>query len=183
MSAQLELDLRPRTWGGKRDHAGRKRSTSDASHATRPKVTRHQPQHVVLRVRRSVGRLRRRAIYDAIRRAMRRSLARADYRIVHVSIQHNHLHFLVEADDRDALTLGMQGLAIAIARAINRSCERRGKVFEFRYHATRIASPRQARNALAYVLNNWRRHGEDNGAALVDRYSSGTSFDGWAGVG
>ena len=57
--------------------------------------------------------------------------------------------------------------------------------FTDRYHATSIATPRQARHALAYVLNNWRRHREDHAGvgerrALVDRYSSGIAFGGWA---
>ena len=47
-----------------------------------------------------------------------------------------------------------------------------------------ITTARYARHALAYVLNNWRRHREDfaNGreiAAHLDPYSSGVSFDGW----
>jgi hypothetical protein len=82
------------------------------------------------------------------------------------------------------LTRGMQALAISIARRMNRVWKRSGKVFAYRFHATPIANPRQARNALAYVLNNWRRHREDFGgerqrAALLDPYASGVSFDGW----
>jgi REP-associated tyrosine transposase len=185
---QLDLALEPPTWGGKRTGAGRPRSGTrrDPLHRTRPSVNRHKPHHIVLRVRRAVGRLRREPIFHAIRIAMRRSLARSDFRIVHISIQHNHIHLLVEAETRLALTLGMQSLAIAIAKAINRSLARSGKVFEFRYHATEITAPKQARNALAYVLNNWRRHREDlatsrTRAAHVDPYSSALSFGGWAG--
>jgi REP element-mobilizing transposase RayT len=183
---QLEFDLRGRNWGGHRTGAGRKKSKvrRDPLHRTRPHLTRHTPVHVVLRVKGEVGRLRRGPIYQAIRRAMLRVLGRSDFRLVHASIQHNHLHFLFEADDREALTSGMQGLVIAAARAINRACGRRGKVFEFRYHATKITLPKQARHALAYVLNNWRRHREDFGCepaerALVDPYSTGISFTGW----
>jgi hypothetical protein len=63
---------------------------------------------------------------------------------------------------------------------------RRGRVFTDRYHATTISKPRQARRALAYVLNNWRRHREEHPGlgeqrAQVDRYSSGIAFGGWAG--
>jgi hypothetical protein len=56
-------------------------------------------------------------------------------------------------------------------------------VFTDRYHAEVIRSPRQCRNELAYVLNNWRRHGEDVGAprTKVDPYSSGVAFAGWEG--
>ena len=41
------------------------------------------------------------------------------------------------------------------------------------------------RNVLAYVLNNWRHHREDEGArrsrvAALDPYATGYGFDGWA---
>ena len=70
------------------------------------------------------------------------------------------------------------------ARAINDVCGRKGKVFAYRYHATAISNPRQMRNALSYVLNNWRRHNEDekNHAArmaTLDPYSTAIHFRGW----
>jgi hypothetical protein len=56
-------------------------------------------------------------------------------------------------------------------------------VFPERYPAEVITCPRQARNTLAYVLNNWRKHGEHRvrGARLwrIDPYSSGACFTGW----
>jgi hypothetical protein len=117
-----------------------------------------------------------------VRRVLVRYLGRADFRIVHVSIQHNHVHLLVEAHDRRALTRGMQSFAINVARAIKRGP---GKVFAYRYHATQIKTPWHARHALAYVLNNWRRHREDvrsakTLAARLDPYASGVAFSGWA---
>ena len=81
-----------------------------------------------------------------------------------------------------ALSTGMQSLAINLARAINAACHRTGKVFAFRYHATQIKTDRYARNVIAYVLNNWRRHREDRRAPstfLLDPYSSAISFPGW----
>ena len=70
------------------------------------------------------------------------------------------------------------------ARAINGDWGSCGKVFTYRYHASQIRTARYARHALAYVLNNWRRHREDfaNGRMLtanLDEYSSALRFDGW----
>jgi hypothetical protein len=101
--------------------------------------------------------------------------------VVHISIQHNHLHLIVEAADRLTLTRRMQSFAINAARAINGAYRNRGKLFAFRYHATQIRDPRQARCALSYVLNNWRHHQEDNASvptseAFLDPYSSALSF-------
>ena len=187
MSGQLDLDLMPRTWGGKREGAGRKKSGTrrDPEHRSRPEHVGRYPLHIVLRVREEVGRLRRGKVYAGTRRALSTIQARVSFRVVHLSIQHNHLHFLVEAADSAALESGMRALAISLARCINKSLGRRGKVFAFRYHSTALKSPRQTRNALAYVLNNWRRHREDERglaqrSAKLDPYSSAISFTGWA---
>jgi len=182
---QLAFDLRTRTWGGKRAGAGRKKGhTSDAPHRARPKVRKYDVQHVVLRTRKDVPRLRRGKTYDAIRRALRRTLGETAFRVCHTSIQRNHLHFLIEANDAAALSHGMRSLAIMAARAINRVLGRTGRVFAYRYHATAISSPRQMRNALSYVLNNWRRHDEDESCeaahrAMLDPYSTAIHFRGW----
>lgn len=140
----------------------------------------------MLRTLDSVPRLRDRDGYRAIRRVLTRYLGRDDFRVVHVSIQHNHLHLLVEAQDQYVLARAMQSFAINAARAINRSNRAFGKVFAHRYHATQITTASHARHALAYVLNNWRRHREDaaNLAAInawLDPYASGVSFTGWIG--
>jgi hypothetical protein len=106
--------------------------------------------------------------------------------VAHISIQGNHIHLIVEAGDAAALESGMRALAISLAKRINRSLEREGKVFAFRYHSTALTSPRQTRNALSYVLNNWRRHNEDERGGLharemaVDPYSSALAFQGWS---
>jgi REP element-mobilizing transposase RayT len=110
-------------------------------------------------------------------------------RIVQISLQRNHVHLLVEAESKLALSRGMQGFQISAARNINamlgedRYRRRRGRVFADRYFAEIIKTPTQARHALNYVVNNWRKHGEDQqGLAstwLVDPFSSGVSFPDW----
>jgi REP element-mobilizing transposase RayT len=178
-----------RTHGGKREGAGRKKSPlrrHDPPHRARPELSHRHPVHVVLRTAEGVRRLRQGVMYRALRRVLRRYLGHHDFRVVHISIQHNHLHLLVEAADRQVLTRRLQSLAINAARAINGTSGRCGKVFAHRYHATQIRTARQARSTLAYVLNNWRRHREDRVLgrafeAAVDPYSSGLSFTGWKG--
>ena len=177
--------------GGKRAGAGRKRKGRPCgAHRARPFHDARLPVHVVLRVTSEVGRLRRRRAYQAMRWALLRSLCRHDFRVVHLSIQGNHVHLLCEADDCKALANGVRALCISAARRLNLAVTvesgtpRRGQVFSDRYHATTITGPRQARHALAYVLNNWRRHKDDRAAfarrpAAVDPYSSAVWFTGW----
>jgi hypothetical protein len=96
---------------------------------------------------------------------------------------------LVEASDRDALSRGMQGFQISAAKWINKAIGKRGKrprkgsVFADRYFAEAITSPLQTRRALAYVLNNWRKHERDRTVTSskwrVDPFSTGVLFTGW----
>ncbi|MBK7641861.1 MAG: hypothetical protein IPJ19_02235 [Planctomycetes bacterium] len=100
------------------------------------------------------------------------------FQIVHHSIQSNHLHLIVEAHDRGALTTGLRGLFIRLARALNQFWRRRGSVFAERFHERELRTPREVRHALLYVLQNARKHGVWVRGA--DPCSSGAQFDGWA---
>jgi REP element-mobilizing transposase RayT len=155
--------------GGKRKRAGRKPKGARAGspHRKRPKIRPNQALHVVMRVVSAVGNMRRRSLYKAMRDATITAGLRERLRIVHISLQRNHVHMLVEADTKLALARGMQGFQISAARHINtalgadRYRRRRGPVFADRYHLEVITSPTRARRALSYILNNWRKHRED----------------------
>ena len=164
---------------------------SSERHEVRAAFKASEPVHVVLRVENAVRPLRRRAMYRALRGATLVVASREDFRIVHISIQGTHVHLLVEATGKTALARGMQAFQISAAKRMNAVLtevdpethevkRRAGKVFSDRYHAEVISNRRQARHALAYVLNNWRKHREDSDVSWkVDPYSSGTSFRGW----
>jgi putative transposase len=182
--------------GGKRRGAGRPPKTARAGerHKRRPFHNPQHPVHVVLRVVSAVGSLRRRRTYQAIRAATRTVARRQGFRIVHVSVQRTHVHLLVEAKSKVALASGMQGFQISAAKHLNAAISmgrpgprRRGTVFPDRYHAVVIDSPRQARYALSYVINNWRKHREDRGEVTrrwdIDWYASGAMFPDWKELG
>jgi hypothetical protein len=117
-----------------------------------------------------------------VRGALAAAKERFGFRLVHFTVQGNHLHLICEAKDRVALTRGMQGLSIRIARRLNRAEGRKGRLFSERYHARILRSPREVRRALVYVLNNSRRHaGRDVTFARdwVEPLSSARWFDGW----
>ena len=160
-------------------------------HKERDSFKPSEPIHVVLRVEKALQPLRRMDIYKAVRGATLVVASREDFRIVHISIQGSHIHLLVEASGKTALARGMQAFQISAAKRMNavltrvdpethEVTRRSGKVFSDRYHAEVITNRRQARHALAYVLNNWRKHREDRSVTWkVDRFSSGIAFRGW----
>jgi REP element-mobilizing transposase RayT len=120
-----------------------------------------------------VGYLRRWSRFHAIREAFRAARERFGLRIVHFSVQGNHLHLLAEAEGPSSLAQGIQGLAVRLARALNRVAGRSGKVFSDRYHAHVLRSRREVANALRYVLENFRHHLRPDIAPLgVDPCSS-----------
>ena len=174
-----------RTWGGARAGAGRKPKGRRAgvSHLRRPAHARRHPLHLTLRVRREVAALREWELFVEVRRALAAGRERFGFRLVHFSVQRDHLHLLAEAEDRRALSRGVQGLSVRVARAINRRLQRRGKVFADRYHARALKTPRAACLALRYVLLNARKHERGVHAlpfGFVDSFSSAAWFDGFA---
>ncbi len=154
---QLSL---PKTagWGGRRRGAGRKKKPgAGVGHGRRPRLS-NLPVHVTLRVRGDVWNLRSRRCFRALHRAFVHADVRLGLQLCEFSVQGNHLHFLVEAQNTRALSRGMQGLTIRMAKALNRVMQRRGKVFADRFHAHVLRTPIEVKNALAYVRHNHAIH-------------------------
>jgi REP element-mobilizing transposase RayT len=185
-TSQLSLDLRslPR-WGGRRPGAGRKLGPMRRDpHRRRAPHSARSPCHVTLRVRRDIPSLRIRRLVREVEASFRRACERERFRLVHYSIQTNHVHMIVEAASAADLAAGMKSIGSRLARAVNRIFDRLGPVLEDRYHPHVLKSPREVRNAIAYVLLNARRHASKLGRSLsrvarIDPASSGRWFDGW----
>lgn len=187
--AQLPLDFRKH--GGRRPGAGRKRRSDESvPHARRPAFdgARH-PLHVTLRMARGVWNLRSQRGYRVIERTLRDERAQPaetrPLRVVHYSVQGNHLHLVVEADDRTTLSARMRSLSIRLARRLNAMMGRaRGRVLAERYYLHVLRTTREVRNALRYVLLNHVKHAAQAGRVgiTVDPFSSGPAFGHWSGV-
>ena len=92
------------------------------------------------------------------------------FRLNHFSVQGNHIHLIGEARDRVALARGVQGLEIRIAKKLNRLMQRRGRVFDDRYHAHILRTSNEVRNALNYVLRNIHKHSAEYGKPVDKEY-------------
>jgi putative transposase len=170
---QLALNFGERT----RRRARRKRLVSSGvPHRARPEHKGRNPVHVTLRGSRGLPSLREQVIFFEIRRSLARTV-RSWFRVVHFSVQANHVHLLVEADDQASLTRGVMGVAIRMARAVNRVLERHGNVWSERYHSRALRTPREVRNGIVYVLMNRQKHASKRMG--LDPCSSASLFDGW----
>jgi REP element-mobilizing transposase RayT len=187
--SQLELGLKiPVRWGGARRGSGRKAAARPRVwHRGRAEFPGSHPGLVTIRVLRDVPSLRTVRLVREVEHSLRAIAKRADFRVVHYSLQHDHVHLLVESEGAAALSKGMKSLAARLARAVNRVFGRRGAVLDGRYHHRALGTPREVRTALAYVLLNARKHAGRRAVAAppsdswADPASSGRWFEGWAG--
>ena len=185
MERQLELGAdvtTPKKWGGARKGAGRKRGSPNAkgivTHRARDEHLARWPVHVTLRAREGVPSLRQIAVLRALHGCFRRANARGR-RLVHFSLQSNHLHVIMESNGRVAIANAVKGFASGAARAFNRVLRRKGPLWEDRYHRHDLKTPTEAHHAIAYVLHNARKHGNANLKGALDVFSSAAWFDGW----
>jgi putative transposase len=176
---QLQLHLP--TWGGRRKrrrHRGQAaaRKLTKVPHRKRPALSSRHPVLVTWRVLPHVWNLRSRRSFSRISQCFLRGRDRFGFRLVHFSVQGNHIHLIVEAQDEWALARGLQGLGVRIAKALNRLLGLKGTVFADHYHARQLRSPTQVANALAYVLMNFLHHFPDRTPAnpedALDPFSS-----------
>ena len=164
--------------GGARKGAGRKRGKAVA-HGSRESVCKSYPRLVTLKFQKGTPILRSwdggAVITEAIAKAHREG-----FRVIHFSIQVDHVHLLVEAHGKQELARGMQGLTCRIARGLNKRWGTRGSMFAGRFHDVVLRSMRAVYNALRYVLCNHNRHGVFLSRVEPDIFSSGHDFDGWS---
>jgi putative transposase len=170
----------PNGWGGRRTGAGRKSGSKrgNARHQARPEHRAREPVHVTLRS--GFRPLRSAFVFPTVRGAIRDLNWRwkERFRVVHFSVQSDHLHLMVEAADRKALLGGMRGLSVSLARRVNQLVFRRGRVIDDRWHGRALSTPRAVRHALVYLLGNFRKHERRAGSA-VDPFSSAPYFPGF----
>ncbi len=175
--------LKFRTWGGARKGTGRKPGPRPkVRHRARPKSKKGCPVLVTYRFARSD--LRQDVVLTAVRDVLLALHERLDdFRVIDFSIQDDHLHLIVEADDAASFKSGYYALSIRLGKRVNAALGTSGRVFADRGHFRSLTTPREVRNARAYVLLNRRHHRAAKGRTLpteIDRFSSGAWFDGWA---
>lgn len=170
MSRQRELFPPP---ARARHPRGRPRGTR-VQHVRRPAVSLRAPRHVTVRMRRGVWNLRSQRCFRRIAAALRAVQRREGFHVTHFSVQGNHVHLLVEAESRAALSNGMRALLIRIARSLNELMGARGRLYEDRFHERAITSRRQVLAVIRYVLENHARHMRElgKGAPAIDPFSS-----------
>jgi REP element-mobilizing transposase RayT len=135
-------------------------------------------------VEKNIPQLRTAKLIAELERSWREARQRSRFRLIHYSIQSDHVHMIVEASSARDLACGLKSIAARFARGVNRVFHRGGRVLADRCHVHVLRTPREVRNAIAYVLLNARRHfakrtGRPPTITRIDPASSGRWFSGW----
>jgi REP element-mobilizing transposase RayT len=165
--------------GGKRPGAGRKPAARrKVPHREREIFERLTPALITIRSEKHVWNLRSQRSFNRLKRALSAGRDRFGTRIIHFSVQGNHLHLIVESPNEDSLYRSMTGLNVRIARRMNSMMGRTGRVIGERYHAAFLRSRGAAFRAVRYVRENHRKH-----FAPKENWREGTTtdfFSSWA---
>ena len=159
----MQRDLFSHAYGGYRKGAGRKRIHSKGvAHRVREEVKKKHPLHINFKFK---VQIRNKIALKILKRAIVRAQIYG-LNIVHYSMQSNHIHLIVEADNNEILTKGMRSLTITFAKGL-----KAGKVQLERYHLHVLKSVRETKNAVNYVLLNEQRHTKIK-KLIVNEYTS-----------
>jgi REP element-mobilizing transposase RayT len=163
MRKQLKLNLDCGKRGGRRFGSGRKRLHSKGvAHKVREKVTQRVGLHLNFKVRYQI---RNKTCLKILKRSIQNARTHG-LRVLHFSLQSNHVHLIVEAINNEVLTRGMRSLTITFSKGIDK-----GRIQFERYHLHVLKTLRETKNAVHYVLFNQQKHSGLK-RAQIDEYSS-----------
>lgn len=138
-------------------------------HTTREVIKKKTALHLTIKVRPNKADIKSKAVLKALHHAIKRARLKK-LKIIHYTLEYNHLHLLVETSGNQALHSGMQALGISLSKAINRIKFCSGGVYKHRYHLRVITSLRDYKNVLNYILNNGVKHKRTS--SVLDPYNS-----------
>lgn len=152
--------------GGFRKGSGRTRKHSKGvAHRPREVVKHYHPLHINFKFRTTIKskaslRILKRALINARKQGLR---------IVHFSMQSNHIHLIIEAKDNSILTSGMRALTVTFAKGI-----KMGRIQVERYHLHILRTKREVKHAVHYVAFNKQKH-EKGTYTVIDEFTSALS--------
>jgi REP element-mobilizing transposase RayT len=144
--------------GGRRKGAGRPcKKDSLHRHKSREDFNPKHPLHINIKLEKGLPTLRAKASFKLVKQAILKARQKG-LRIIHFSVQSNHLHLLIESDGKEKLAQSMQSLCTSLAKSINSRLQRKGKVFKDRYHVHILKTLREVKHAMVYIFQNFAKH-------------------------
>ena len=125
-------------------------------------MTGRTPLHINFKFRKTI---RNKHALKLLKRALLNARSQG-LSVIHFSLQSNHIHLIIEAQNNHILTKGMRSLNMTFAKGLYL-----GRIQVERYHLHVLKSIQETRNAVRYVLFNKQKH-EKGTYSVIDGYSS-----------
>lgn len=138
-------------------------------HTVRPRIHKTTMLHLTIKVRENKADIKNKRILKLLHHAIKRARLQR-LKVLHYTLEYNHVHLLVEATNNQILHKGMQAFGITFSKWINRLKLRKGTVYKHRYHFHALRSTRERKNALNYIFTNGVKHGRTR--SRIDPYNS-----------
>ena len=137
-------------------------------HIARDNFKRLTVLHLTVKIDRTKSGLKNKQtlklLWHAIKKARLKGL-----RIIHYTLEFDHVHLLVEADSKSMLGTGMQSFGITLSKGINKLKGLKGQVFKTRYHFRKLKTPSEVKNVIHYILGNSIKH---KSSSFINQYNS-----------
>jgi len=138
-------------------------------HTERPVLTKSASLHLTVKIKRIKADLKNKSILSILKKAILNT-RKQGLRVIHYSLEFDHVHLLIEAENNLILAKGMQSFGVTFSKAINRLRKLKGGVYKHRYHFRRIVGARQLKNVLNYIFSNGVKH--KTAKTIVNPYNS-----------
>lgn len=138
--------------------AGRK-AFNDPSirHRKRAEIKKPSSLHLTIKIEKRKAGIKNKAILKVLKRAILKGRS-SGLRIIHFTLEYDHVHLLVETDCKIKLGRGMMRLGVTLSKGINKCKQEIGQVYKHRYHQRFITSGRDLKNVMNYIFHNGLKH-------------------------
>lgn len=139
-------------------------------HLKRAQINRPMPLHLTIKLKKAYMQngqnvQNKHILKHAIKRARIMGL-----KIVHYSLEHDHVHLYTECESNVILTKAMKAFGVSLAKNINKYFSSKGQVYKTRFHLRILKSASEVKNVINYILKNGIKHKRAN--SIFDPYNS-----------
>lgn len=145
-----------------RKRAGRKaKHDRGVRHIKRERFFKDCSFHITIKVKQNKADIQNKQILKGLHRAILKA-RRKGVRVIHYTLEYNHVHLLVEASNNLLLSKAMQSFGITFAKYINKVKRINGDVYKQRHHLRKINGPLDLKHVLHYIFYNGVKHKSTN---------------------
>ncbi len=136
-------------------------------HIKRDEIRRPMPLHLTIKLNKA--QIQSKDILRHLKHAILRA-RKMGLKIIHYSLEHNHVHLYTECDSNLILTKSMKAFGVSFAKRINAHFKTRGQVYRTRFHMRILRSASAVKNVINYILKNGMKHGRSH--SFFDPYNT-----------